>query len=118
MVPVVMPVIPEMLEDEDDRPLHQRIFGAEDQPVFVPAPPELVVEPAAEAAVLDDVIAEEESAQEVTEATELDAMSVLEVVEAVSEEIAEEIAAAEEIIAPAEENIPSQDDDEEETIEA
>ena len=45
---VVMPPMPEMPElpaEEDDRPLHQRLFGAEEQMAFVPAPPELVVEP-------------------------------------------------------------------------
>ncbi len=45
--PVVMPAMPELLDDTDDRPLHQRLFGAEEQPVFVPAPPEMVM-PAAE----------------------------------------------------------------------
>jgi len=48
--PVMIPEIPAMPPEteatqvEDDRPLHQRIFGAEEQPVFVPAPPDLVVE--------------------------------------------------------------------------
>ncbi len=103
-VPAVMPVIPEIIEEEDDRPLHQRLFGMEEEPVFVPAPPELVMapaveEPAEEVAPAEDVPAEEISQEESADA-EMDAFAVLEVVEAVSGEIAEEIAAAEEIIAP------------------
>lgn len=105
-VPVVMPVIPEIIEEEDDRPLHQRIFGAEEQPMFVPAPPELVIEPAAEEIAEEVAPAEEAPAEEIAQEEpadpEMDAFAVLEVVEAVSEDIAEEIAAAEEIIAPAE----------------
>lgn len=47
-------------EEEEERPLHQRLFGAEEQPVIVPAPPELVVEPAADEA---EVLQPEEYAQ-------------------------------------------------------
>lgn len=48
-VPVVLPEIPPMpavpaVHQEDERPLHQRIFGTEEQPVFVPAPPEMLTE--------------------------------------------------------------------------
>lgn len=49
--PVVLPELPPIqrepeLEEEDERPLHQRIFGTEEQPVFVPAPPVMPEEPA------------------------------------------------------------------------
>jgi len=110
-VPSALPVMPELAEEADDRPLHQRLFGMEDEPVFVPAPPELVIEPAAEEiAAAEEIVApaeepaEEDIPQEDAEETEMDAFAVLEVVEAVSEEIAEEIAAAEEIVAPVEES--------------
>lgn len=46
-MPVVLPELPPMPEppvEEDERPLHQRIFGAEEQPVFVPVPPELMAD--------------------------------------------------------------------------
>lgn len=49
--PVILPEIPPMPaapaadEEDDERPLHQRLFGAEEQPVFVPAPPEMIAEP-------------------------------------------------------------------------
>ena len=92
VVPVapIIPVMPEIIEEEDDRPLHQRLFGAEEQPVFVPAPPELVMEPQAEETV-------EESTEEIVEAAEeeapeaegIDANSVLEVVEAIAQEEAQ-----------------------------
>lgn len=38
-----LPVMPAPIaaEKTDDRPLHQRLFGPEDQPAIVPAPPEL-----------------------------------------------------------------------------
>ena len=104
-----MPVIP---EDEDDRPLHQRLFGTEEQPVIVPAPPEML-EP-----VMEEVIEEpaeeaaEVPAEEIPEdvpAEVYDGHAVLEVVEAIVQEeqlleaeeeaaeLAEEEAAAEEI---------------------
>lgn len=87
-VPVVMPEIPEIPEEEDDRPLHQRLFGAEEEPVFVPAPPELMAEPVPEEAV--------ESAGEAAEIVEemeediaedaFEGNAVLEVVAAMAEE--------------------------------
>lgn len=45
---VMLPPLPTMpeYEEEDDRPLHQRLFGAEEEPVFVPAPPVMAEEPA------------------------------------------------------------------------
>ena len=85
-VPVVMPVIPELPEEEDDRPLHQRLFGAEDEPVFVPAPPELVIESAAEAAEEPAAGEIPEAAEEAGEAADIDANAVLEVVAAMAEE--------------------------------
>ena len=91
-MPVVMPVMPEYTEEEDDRPLHQRLFGQADEPVFVPAPPELVIEPAAEEIPAEEVAEEpaaEETAEEsaeVEEANEIDANAVLEVVEAMVQE--------------------------------
>ncbi len=89
-----LPVMTEILEEEDDRPLHQRLFGAEEQPVFVPAPPELVMEPAAEApveaAAEASVEATEEIPEEPTVADEIDANAVLEVVEAMGAQDADE----------------------------
>lgn len=87
----VPPAMTEIPEEEDDRPLHQRLFGAEEQPVFVPAPPELVMEPAAEApadeaAVEAPVEAAEEIPEEPTSADEIDANAVLEVVNAMEAE--------------------------------
>ncbi len=71
-VPVAMPPMPAMPDEADDRPLHQRLFGTEEQPAFVPAPPELVIQP------VDEVLAETEEAVE-------------EAVEEASAEVAEEI---------------------------
>ena len=87
----VVPLMHEAPEEEDDRPLHQRLFGAEEQPVFVPAPPELVMETAVEEAAEEpEAEAEEESAQEEPEepalAEETDPNAVLEVVEAIAQE--------------------------------
>lgn len=50
VIPVVIPeVLPEVAppqeeEPQDERPLHQRIFGAEEMPVTVPVPPQLNAE--------------------------------------------------------------------------
>lgn len=94
VVPVapIIPVMPEIVEEEDDRPLHQRLFGMEEEPVFVPAPPELVIEPQVEdvaeqapAASAEEAPVEEIPAEEAP-ATELEANAVLEVVEAIAEE--------------------------------
>lgn len=88
-VPVVMPEIPELPEEEDDRPLHQRLFGAEEEPVFVPAPPELMAEhvtkeTAEESAEEAAEIVEEPEAEIAEEAFE--GSAVLEVVAAMAEE--------------------------------
>ena len=95
--PVVMPVIPEIIEEEDDRPLHQRLFGTEDEPVFVPAPPELILEPQPEAPVeaapgAEEEPAVEEVAPEEEPQEELAPNAVLEVVEAIvlEEELSDE----------------------------
>jgi len=93
MAPASMPVMPEMpvlLEEEDDRPLHQRLFGAEEQPVFVPAPPELVVEQQAdepeEASDAEETPENTpgESAEEIVPVEEMAPDAVLEVVEAIA----------------------------------
>ena len=91
VVPVapIVPVMPEIPEEEDERPLHQRLFGMEDEPVFVPAPPELVIEPQAQEN--EEIPAEEAEAPVAEipseeEPTELEANAVLEVVEAIAEE--------------------------------
>ena len=106
-----VPPMPEILPEEDDRPLHQRLFGAEEQPVFVPAPPEMVMESAVEEAAEEpEVEAEAEPAEEVPEepvlAEESDPNAVLEVVEAIAQEelLADEAeeAAAEEVFEEAE----------------
>ena len=94
----VLPVLPELpLDEEDDRPLHQRLFGAEEQPVFVPAPPELIVEQQVEELVGEIPVLTVETAEEIAEEAaeeEIGANAVLEVVEAVA---AEEAAAEEEL---------------------
>lgn len=60
-----MPVVPavpvEEIDEKDDRPMHQRLFGIEDQPATVPVPPVLEVEEPAEEP------AKEEPAEEVAE---------------------------------------------------
>ena len=93
VVPVapIIPVMPEIAEEEDDRPLHQRLFGMEEEPVFVPAPPELVIEPQPEevaeeapAEIAEEVPVLENPAEEVP--AEIEADAVLSVVEAIAEE--------------------------------
>lgn len=107
-VPVVIPVMPEIVDDEeDDRPLHQRLFGAEEAPVFVPAPPELVVEPAAEELPEESPMEAAEEPDEVAApAEDIDANAVLEVVAAMAEE---ELIAEEEEDAAEEETQPRED---------
>ncbi len=89
----VMPPLPDMpeLAVEDDRPLHQRLFGAEEQPVFVPAPPVMAAVPVEEP--VEEIPAEDAPAEEAAEEIQLesedegiDADAVLEVVEAISYE--------------------------------
>lgn len=92
VVPVapIIPVMPEIAQEEDDRPLHQRLFGAEEQPVFVPAPPELVIEPQAEdipeTVEIEEQAAEANVVQEESADDEMDANAVLEVVAAIAQE--------------------------------
>lgn len=106
VVPVtpIIPVMPEIAEEEDDRPLHQRLFGMEEEPVFVPAPPELVIEPQTEevAEEAPAEIAEEAPVLEIPDEeapTEIEADAVLSVVEAIAEEeaLAEDEYAVEEM---------------------
>ena len=92
VVPVapIVPVMSEIIEEADDRPLHQRLFGAEEQPVFVPAPPELVIEPVVEEMAEENAAESvEEIAEEALAAEEIDANAVLEVVEAIAQEEAQ-----------------------------
>lgn len=80
-VGVAMPPMPALEEYEDDRPLHQRLFGAEEEPAIVPAPPQMTAEPQAEES------APEASAEETAEEEDgMDPNAVLEVVEAMSAE--------------------------------
>lgn len=60
VVPAV-PVMPEEPEEKDERPMHQRLFGIEEQPVTVPVPP--VMEQAEEAPA-EEIPAEETPAEE------------------------------------------------------
>lgn len=104
----VAPPMPDMPEEEDDRPLHQRLFCAEEQPAFVPAPPELVIEPQAEEESAEEAPVEEEAADESpveAPAEEIDPNAVLEVVEA----IAQEDALLEEEAVSADEELPKEE---------
>lgn len=84
--PVVtaMPVVPavsvEEIDEKDDRPMHQRLFGIEDQPATVPVPPVLEVEEPAEEP------AKEEPAEEVAQDA---AAEEVEVTEEANDEAAE-----------------------------
>ncbi len=110
-----IPALPEIIADEDERPLHQRLFGAEDEPVFVPMPPEMSADPAAEEAAAE-AAPEAEPIREAAEETPedaLDANAVLDVVNAMAEEELNpeetgEEAAAEEIPAEAEDELPKE----------
>jgi len=87
----VIPPMPELPEEEDDRPLHQRLFGTEEQPVFVPMPPEMVIEPQVEETAVEPAAeaadeAAEEIVEEVEAADEIAPNAVLEVIEAIAEE--------------------------------
>lgn len=82
-VGVVMPPMPELPVEEDDRPLHQRLFGTEEEPAIVPAPPQMVLEPETEPA---DAAPADEPAPAADEASALDPNAVMEVVEAMSGE--------------------------------
>ena len=85
-----VPPMPEIIPEEDERPLHQRLFGAEEQPAIVPAPPEMLVEAEKEleAAPVEVIVEEaaEEEAAEPALAEETDPNAVLEVVEAIAYE--------------------------------
>lgn len=106
--PVVIPEIPAMPETmavEDERPLHQRVFGAEEQPVFVPAPPDLVVE--------QEIAAEEPEAADQPEPEEQELVIEAAVEEALPQEAAEAGAAYTEALW-GEETLEAEASDEEE----
>lgn len=72
--PVVLPELPPLPvqpaePDDDERPLHQRLFGSEEEPVFVPAPPEMIPEAEEESA---ETAEEEVPAAQETPADEAD----------------------------------------------
>lgn len=56
-------VAPDIFEDDEEKPLHQRVFGAEEMPLTVPMPPEMAQEapmpPEAPGPVQDDMPAAE-----------------------------------------------------------
>lgn len=81
-VGVVMPPMPELLADEDNRPLHQRLFGTEEEPAIVPAPPQML-EPETDPA---DAAPADAPAPAADEVSALDPNAVMEVVEAMSGE--------------------------------
>ena len=63
-LPVVLPEVVALPEEEaDERPLHQRIFGAEEMPVTVPVPPQMTEEPVQEPAENVETEAAEEAAE-------------------------------------------------------
>lgn len=82
-VGVAMPPMPELAAYEDDRPLHQRLFGAEEEPAIVPAPPQMTAEPQPEETA-PEASAEETAAEK--DEDDMDPNAVLEVVEAMSAE--------------------------------
>lgn len=69
VIPVELPAVAEqpaeMEPEEDERPLHQRVFGAEELPAMVPVPPEMAVEPRPEAAeeTVEEEVPEEPAVQ-------------------------------------------------------
>lgn len=96
---VVLPPMPEPVVEEDDRPLHQRLFGVEEAPAIVPAPPAMEAEIAAEAPMTempDEEVQEEQPAAE----DELDPNAVMDVVAAV---------AGEDLVAAAEDEASSEE---------
>lgn len=88
-VGVVMPPMPELTAYEDDRPLHQRLFGAEEEPAIVPAPPQMTAEPQPEEPA-PEASAEETAAEK--DEDDMDPNAVLEVIEAMSAEEDEALA--------------------------
>lgn len=83
-LPEVLPEVEELPVEpqEDDRPLHQRVFSAEEEPLVVPMPPEMTLEPQNE-----EPIAEEEPAE--VDAPVTEAEPVEEAVEIPAEEVEE-----------------------------
>lgn len=104
VIPAAIPTMPAALEEEeDDRPLHQRLFGAEDEPVFVPAPPEMIAAEE-EAPAAEEVPAEEEAPAAEEQAPEAE------------EVFADEDAEAEEPATEAEETADSDEPDVEQVL--
>ncbi len=111
-----MPAI-EMAQEEDDRPLHQRLFGAEEEPVFVPMPPVVYEAPAEDESAeepAEEPAPEAETAEEIPEEPDeegMDANAVLDVVNAMAEE---EVLPEEEKVSEESENaeIPADGEDE------
>lgn len=109
-----VPPMPAIPEEEDDRPLHQRLFGTEEQPVIVPAPPEMM-EPVVEE-IIEEAVEEaaEEPVEEIPEdvpAEAYDGHAVLEVVEAIAHD--EQLLEAEESAESAEEEAAAEESAEE-----
>lgn len=76
VIPTPIPPMPAMIEEEeDDRPLHQRLFGAEDEPVFVPAPPEMLAAAEAAPAEAEDPEVEEVPVSETAETEAAEAVA-------------------------------------------
>lgn len=93
MMEIAAPPIPampahELPEEADDRPLHQRLFGAQEEPVFVPMPPAVYEETSAEERGEEPMNAAETAEEIPGEPAEegLDANAVLDVVNAIAEE--------------------------------
>lgn len=83
----VAPVAEEIAEVKEEKCLHQRLFGEEEQPAIVPMPPEMMEE-AAEAPA-EEPAAEEEIAQEQPDQQE-EALSADETTEAAEADLCEE----------------------------
>lgn len=104
-IPEELPELPQEPAEpaEDERPLHQRVFGAEEEELVVPMPPAMVAEPAAEPEEEAEAPAEEapEAAEEApAEAAEEPAQE--DWTEPYLQAAAEAVLAAETMEAPAE----------------
>jgi len=130
----ILEELPELQEEpaeaaEDERPLHQRVFGAEEEELVVPMPPVMTVEPAAAPAEEPEQPAEEPEAPEVEaeeSVEELPAESTEEPAEEPVEEdwtepslqaAAEAVLAAETTEVPAEDEPAAEEDAQEENEE-
>jgi len=106
-----LPPAPALVIEEDERPLHQRIFGAEEQPVIVPAPPELLSEVPAEAEE------PQEEAEELQVEADLEAEPAAEAADELLMDAAEAGAAYSEALWEDEEDVPASAEDAEEEAE-